>query len=179
MVTPIKAIYDLFLGKPIDFYSPHTLDETYQYLQEASERDKRKPSISRRIWGFMIRQHRHFLLITLDVINTQSYSFRAQRDVGGNIRIFAHGEVYEDNSGVKVTGIIHVNILTRFILLLSLVFVVVVLLGAILTGSWDNLPVLILFMIISILLFKYCQNRMYNQIYSILGKSKNKTAEII
>ena len=75
--TIFESLYHLFFGKPFNFYSPYTLEEAHQHLQNTSERDKRKPSLWRVIWGILSRQQRHFLLITVDSINLQSYGFRA------------------------------------------------------------------------------------------------------
>jgi len=172
-----KAIYHLFFGKPINLYSPYTLDETYEQLENASKRAKHKPSPWRRIRGFITRQHRHFLLVTLEAIDSHAYGFQAHRDVSGGIRISVRGEVKDDESDVMVTGIVRVNIFTLIMLLLWLVLLIVILVVTIRT-PFRVIPLFYtLILSVYILSIKVSQNRMHNTIHAILGKSKKKNSE--
>lgn len=120
---------------------------------------------------------RNFKLLKLESIHSHSYRFHVKRDGGRNMSIATYGQVEEDDLGVKVVGIIQVNLITQLVLLLSMIVLIVVLGICMLTENWDNLPMLILLMTVFILLIIYDQNKMYNQIYAILGKAKKKNAE--
>lgn len=164
------TITELFLGKPFEFYSPYLLDETYQRLQDVSERDKRKPSI----W----RKKRYYLLITFDSVTSKSYRFCADRDAGRNLIIIAKGLVSEDYDGIKVTGAVSIGKFTLGFML----FWLIMWLG--ITGSFgfaSNLQFFPFFgvLVVGMLLIvcKQYQNKMYNQIQEILGKSKKKNVE--
>ena len=168
-----EAIYHFFWGKPIDFYSPYTLDETFQYLQDASEHDKQKSSIWRFVRIILIGRGRSFKLLKLESINSRSYRFHVRRDVGRQMHINTYGQVEEGGSGVKVAGIVEVSLITRLFIVGCLIVWITVMLIPIGNGVWDML--FISMGTISIILFiKYDQNRMHDTIRATLGKSKQK-----
>lgn len=161
---------ELFFGKSFEFYSPYTLDETYQRLQDASERDKQKPAI----W----RKKRYYLLITFDSVTSKSYRFHADRDAGRNLIIIANGLVSEDYDGVKVTGVVSIGKFTLGFML----FWLIMWLGITTSfGFSTNLQFFPFFgiLVVGMLLLtcKQYQNNMYNQMQEILGKSKKKNIE--
>jgi hypothetical protein len=173
-----NALYHLFFGKPINFYSPYTLNETAKRLRDASERDKRKPTIWCFIWILFTGKGRNFKLIKLETINLQSYRFHVTRDVDKSTRINTHGEVQEDNSGVRVTGFVQINLVSRFLMLFWLVLwiaIAILLIFFTTQSPFRFFPFLYVLMGIGIVLSnKHDQNKMYNQIHETLGKSKKK-----
>ncbi len=178
--TSIIAIYDLFYGKPIDFYSPYTLDETYQYLQDAAELDKQKSKVWRVISYVLTGSGRDFKLIKLESVSFDSYRFIVKNDVGRNMSVKTYGEVTETDSGVKVVGIIKFNLIARLFLILCLISWIVITVMSIMSipSTVSHLaPFSILGICLLMISYIYDQNKMYNAIHSTLGKSKSKNSE--
>lgn len=176
-------IYHLFLGKPFDFYSPYTLDETRQRLEFASERDKRKhSSVWQLIWWWFSQQLGNYIWIKVDAVKIQSYRFHVHRRIDNNTSLTAHGEVHEDESGVEVLGVVQINLLMRLIIIFWLVLWTVIFLISIGAGSSFLFIVAFLWLLwvgFLMLSFKRDQNKMYSEIYEILGKSEKKNSDSI
>jgi hypothetical protein len=169
-----EAIYHFFWGKPINFNSPYTLDETYQYLQDASELDKQKSAMWRFIRTLLIGRGQSFKLFKLESIDSRSYRFHINQDVGQNMSINTYGQVEEGDSGVKVVGVVEVTATTRLFIIGCLLSWVVITLLPIQTGVSDLFSLSIVFIGIFLLSIKTDQNGVYNTIHVTLGKSKKK-----
>lgn len=175
--APIMAIYDLFFGKPIDFYSPYTLDETFQYLQDASEQDKQKSMLLRFVRTMLTGRGRDFKLIKLESISFDSYHFIVKNDVSRNISVKTYGQVTETDSGMKVVGIIKFNLIARLFMLIGLIVSVGVIIIPIQWGIPEPLPFIILINGVFLISMIADQNKMYHSIRTTLSKSKAKNSE--
>ena len=169
-----KAIYHLFWGMPINFYSSYTLDETFQYLQDASEHDKQKSAIWRFTRIILTGRGRSFKLLKLESINSRSYRFHVKRDVGRNLSIDTYGQVEEGDLGVKVVGMVEVNLITRLFMVACLISWIMIIVIPIQTGMSNMLPFTIVFIGLFIMSIKADQNSMHNTIHETLGKFNKK-----
>jgi hypothetical protein len=174
--TPFKAIYHFFWEKPIHFNSPYTLDETFQYLQDASEHDKQKSATWRFTRIILTGRGRSFKLLKLESINSQSYRFHVRRDIGRSVYINTYAQVEEGNSGVKVVGIVEVNLITRLFMVGCLIAWIAVILIPIQTGMPEIFPFTIVIIGIFLVSIMADQNEMHHTIRATLGKSKQKNS---
>lgn len=166
-----KAISHLFFGKRFEFYSPYSLTETYQRLQDLSERDKRKPSI----W----RRKRFYLFIKMETVDLGLFRFCADRDVGRNLIIIGNGTVRQDASGVHVKGVVRIGTFTLGFTAVWLIFWFAIWSQFTFVQDIMHIPLFGAVAISLLLIFcKQAQNKMYNQLHIALGKSKKKNHHV-
>lgn len=178
-----KVIKELLFGKRFEFDTTYSLHEVHDRLQSMSERDYVKLPF----WKSKYR----LLRVRMERIDKQSFRFKGDRDEGRNMVVVTKGAVMQDISCVHITGKVRLG---RWTLIpistattILLVFVVSIV-SAILKVSITPLEAL-LALIIPLSLFvgqsvfwwwlRNAQNQLYDQIHTILEKSKQKHTESV
>ncbi len=159
---------ELFTGKPFEFYSPYTLREIYQRLDQMSAHH----CYPLNFWC----RRRRLNNLQLIPVNETTFKFQGSRDAGHRLWITAYGIVHKESSGVYVTGKISMNKFTTLFmsLYLTMTFGLLIAKFAVPTIVEPIMPVpsaiLILFAGITVATIIDTQFRLYRQLYDGLSK---------
>lgn len=156
----MNTIIDFISGKPLEFVSPYSLEETRHRLKVADASNSRRPQ-----------------QVTLQPVDDISYKFHIKHIIGRNLIIESNGMIQERDEIVYVRGNVRINQNTLsliIILALGFSFGGVVFMAAsdapqFLVPSW-------LIVVAGGLIYscKKGQDELYQLIGEILGKSKKK-----